>query len=78
MVNILDWGVELLGISKVFIHKAPKKDITFFDVKELYNLAYAEKAQARNALRRYRRMAAKAQAMDEAYRAQLGLARRAA
>ncbi len=53
-------------------------DITFFEVKELYNLAYEQKAQARNALRRFRKMEAQARAMDEAYRAQLGLMRRAA
>lgn len=62
-------------ISKIFM---PKKPITFFEVKELYNLAYERKAQARNALRQYRRIEAKAQAMDEAYRLQLRLNRRAA
>ncbi len=65
------------SISKVF--KANKaQDITFFEVKELYNLAYEQKAQARNALRQYRQISIKAQRMDEAYREQLGLVRRAA
>jgi len=62
-------------ISRIFGPKAP---ITFFEVKELYNLAYEQKAQARNALRRYRRIEARAKAMDEAYRTQLGLMGRAA
>lgn len=62
-------------ISQIF---KPKKAITFFEVKELYNLAYEQKAQARNALRQFRRIEARAKAMDEAYRIQLGLVWRAA
>ena len=75
MVNFCVWGAEILGITK-----SPKtnKEITFFEVKELHNLAYEQKAQVRHALRQYRRISAKAQAMDNAYRAQLGLVRRAA
>ncbi len=74
MINFSGMGRK---ISKVF--KADKaQDITFFEVKELYNLAYEQKAQARNALRQYRQIAIKAQKMDEAYRAQLGLERHAA
>ncbi len=65
-------------ISQIFKARKPGQGITFYEVKELYNLAYEQKAQARNALRQYRRMEAKAKAMDEAYRAQLGLVRRAA
>ncbi len=61
-----------------FFKRAKAQPITFFEVKELYNLAYEQKAQARNALRQYRRIEAKARAMDEAYRSQLGLIRRAA
>jgi hypothetical protein len=61
-------------ISNIFKPIKTDKPITFFDVKELYNLAYEQKAQARNALRQYRRIALKAQALDKAYRARLGLA----
>jgi len=58
-------------ISQVLtIHKS-SKDITFFEVKELYNAAYEQKAQARNALRQYRRIEARAKQMDAAYRSQL-------
>ena len=45
--------------------------ISFFDVKTLYNEAYEQKAQARNALRRFKKIEAQARAMDSAYRAQL-------
>lgn len=72
MVNFCVVGRRIVEIF------GPKKAITFFEVKELYNLAYEQKAQARNALRQYRRIEARARAMDEAYRAQLGLVRRAA
>ncbi len=70
MVNVCKLGQE---ISRVWGFWKPKSDITFFEVKELYNLAYEQKAQARIALRQYRRIEARAQAMDKAYRAQLGL-----
>lgn len=63
-------------IVRILKAKAEPKTISFFDVKELYNLAYEHKAQARSALRQYRKIAAKAQALDAAYRFQLGLARR--
>ena len=62
-------------ISRIF---KPQQPITFFEVKELYNLAYEQKAQARNALRQYRRIEARARALDESYRSQLGLIGRAA
>lgn len=76
MINICVVGRRISQILKA--QKPETTAITFFEVKELYNLAYEEKAQARNALRRYRRIARRAEAMDEAYRAQLGLARRIA
>lgn len=66
-------------IARVFKGRASSaKDITFFEVKELYNLAYEQKAQARNALRQFKRIEAKARAMDTAYRSQLNLTARAA
>lgn len=72
MINFYGVGRRISQIIQ------PKQTITFFEVKELYNLAYERKAQARNALRQYRKMEAQAKAMDEAYRAQLGLMGRAA
>ena len=75
MVNV--WGLKT-RIFKALVKKAQKSEISFFDVKELYNLAYEEKARARNALRQYKKIEKRAKAMDEAYRAQLGLVRRAA
>ena len=71
------WGLRQ-GIQRALGIKATKKDISFFDVKTLYNQAYEEKAKARNALRQYKKIENRAKAMDEAYRAQLGLERRAA
>lgn len=80
MVNFSVWGAELPGIARFF--KARKSqaqtDITFFDVKELYNRAYEHRAFARSAVREYRQINARARAMDAAYRAQLGQARKAA
>jgi hypothetical protein len=48
-------------------------EISFFDVKELYEAAYAEKARARVNLKRFKALMEKATRLDEAYRAQLGL-----
>lgn len=52
-------------------------DISFVDVKELYDEAYAEKAKARVNLKRFKALMQKAVQLDEAYRAQLGLAQQA-
>jgi len=49
-------------------------EISFFDVKELYEAAYAEKAKARVNLKRFQALMVKATQLDEAYRAQLRLA----
>lgn len=65
-------------IAKLFKPLKAQDNITFFEVKELYNLAYEHKAQARNALRHYKKVEAQARKMDEAYREQLGLMQRAA
>lgn len=67
-ISILKWAMGR------FFKKTKAQPITFFEVKELYNLAYEQKAQARIALRQYRRIEARARAMDAAYRSQLGLA----
>lgn len=52
-------------------------DISFVDVKELYDAAYAEKDKARINLKRFTVLLAKAVELDEAYRLQLGLAQQA-
>lgn len=53
----------------------PKNDnqseVSLFDVKELYDAAYAEKAQARVSLKRFRALLCKAERLDAVYRAQL-------
>lgn len=57
------------------INKLAKNDnvqeISFFDVKELYEAAYAEKAKIRVNLKKFQKLMEKATQMDEAYRAQL-------
>lgn len=49
-------------------------EISIFDVKELYDAAYAEKAKARVSLKKFKKLLSKAIQCEEAYRAQLGLA----
>lgn len=80
MVNFSVWGAELLGIARSFKDRKHQAhtDITFFDVKELYNLAYEHRVFARSAVREYRQINARARAMDAAYRAQLRQTRKAA
>ncbi|MEM8832987.1 MAG: hypothetical protein AAGB32_00455 [Pseudomonadota bacterium] len=46
-------------------------EISVFDVKELYDAAYAEKAKARVNLKKFRVLIEKAEQMDALYRAQL-------
>jgi hypothetical protein len=55
--------------------QANENDISFFDVKELYDAAYAEKAAARTSLSRFKALMAQAEALDTAYRAQLAARR---
>lgn len=62
------------GILKRIAKNDNNAEISFFDVKELYEAAYAEKAQARVSLKRFKALLSKAEQLDEAYRAQLGLA----
>lgn len=70
-------GTMAKWMEKLIKNKS-KQEISFFDVKVLYNEAYEHKARARNALRQFKQMEARAKAMDEAYRTQLGLTKRAA
>lgn len=47
------------------------QNISLFDVKELYDAAYAEKAKARVSLKRFKTLIQKAEQLDALYRTQL-------
>lgn len=64
------WGLLMSRIAK----NDNMAEISLFDVKELYDAAYEEKAKARVNLKRFKALMIKATQLDEAYRAQLGLA----
>lgn len=49
-------------------------EISLFDVKELYDAAYAEKAKARVNLKKFQALIEQAEKLDTAYRAQLASA----
>lgn len=49
-------------------------EISLFDVKQLYDAAYAEKAKARVNLKKFRKLMEKATQLDLAYREQLATA----
>ncbi len=51
-----------------------QKEISFFDVKELYDAAFAEKDRIGGNLKRFARLLAQAQALEARYRAQSALA----
>ena len=59
------------------IEKPAKNDngqeINLFDVKELYDAAYAEKAKERVDLRVFQKLLDQAERLDRAYRQQLAL-----
>ncbi len=55
--------------------QANQNEISFFDVKELYDAAYAEKAKAQACLKTFQTLLGQAEALDAAYRAQLIRAR---
>lgn len=61
------WG----KILKKFAFNDNQAEISFFDVKEHYEAAFAEKAKARVNLKKFRSLMEKAEAMDATYRAQL-------
>ena len=48
-------------------------EISYFDVKELYDAAFAEKNKARVNLKKFKILMTQAEKMDAAYRVQLGL-----
>jgi hypothetical protein len=51
--------------------EANQNVISLFDVKELYDAAYAEKARARVNVRTFRVLLEKAERLDAAYRVQM-------
>ena len=55
--------------------QANENEISFFDVKALYDAAYEEKASARTNIRRFRALMDQAELLETAYRAQLMAAR---
>ena len=61
------------GLLKKLENNDNAQEISIFDVKELYDAAYTEKAKAKANLKRFKRLINKAEQMDVAYRAQLGL-----
>lgn len=52
-----------------------ENEISFFDVKMLYDAAFEEKAAARASLKRYQALMAQAETLEIAYRAQLAARR---
>jgi hypothetical protein len=68
------WAVERVEDNTVKPLKAKNdnmSEISFFDVKELYDAAYAEKAKARVHLHKFNVLMAQAVAMEAAYLEQL-------
>ncbi len=64
------WGTLL----KKLANNDNGQEISLFDVKQLYDDAYEEKAKARVSLKRFKALMVQAIKLDTAYRAQLGLA----
>lgn len=72
------FGLKRLGKKTIKVLRAKNDnhaEISFFDVKEVYEAAYAEKEKARVNIKRFKQLMAKATLMDMAYRAQLTNAR---
>lgn len=61
------WG----KILNKFAFNDNQAEISIFDVKELYDAAFAEKAKVRVNLKKYRALIQKAEKMDVLYRNQL-------
>lgn len=67
-------GLKKIGNQAIKVLRAKNDnngEISLFDVKELYDAAYAEKEKARVNLKRFKQLMAKATLLDMAYRAQL-------
>lgn len=68
------FGLKRLGKKTIKVLRAKNDnnaEISFFDVKEMYEAAYAEKKKARVNIKRFKKLMAKATLMDMAYRSQL-------
>lgn len=65
------WGI----IAPAHGTQANQNEISFFDVKALYDAAYEEKAKARANIGRFRTLIGQAEWLEAAYRAQLLAAR---
>ncbi len=65
------WGTLL---KKLTNNNDNEQGISLFDVKELYDAAYEEKAKARVNLKKFKKLMEKATQLDLAYRAQLASA----
>ena len=61
------------GLLKRIAKNDNQGEISLFDVKELYDAAYAEKAKIRINLKAFQVLLAQAETLEVAYRAQLGL-----
>jgi len=61
------WGRILRKLAR----NDNQAEISLFDVKELYDAAYAEKAKARVNLKKFRVLIEKAEKLDALYRTQL-------
>ncbi|HPF79028.1 MAG TPA: hypothetical protein PLF01_07010 [Alphaproteobacteria bacterium] len=57
----------------IIAHNDNMAEISFFDVKELYEIAYAEKSADGTPSPRFNLLLKRAEKMDTAYRAQLAL-----
>jgi hypothetical protein len=66
---------KMRGAIMAMVGQANENDISFFDVKELYDSAYAEKAIARDHIRRFKTLMAQAELLETAYRSQLAARR---
>ncbi len=69
MKSIKCVGQRFIALFKGY--EANQNEISLFDVKELYDAAYDEKARARASLKTFKALLDKAEMLDAAYRAQL-------
>ncbi len=59
------------GLLRKLGNNDNQDEISFVDVKELYDAAYEEKTKAKVNLKRFKVLLVKAQKLDEIYRVQL-------
>jgi hypothetical protein len=67
-------GLKKIGNKAIKVLRAKNDnngEISLFDVKELYDAAFAEKDKARVNLKKFKALMAKAEQLDVLYRAQL-------